>query len=282
MDFPSVILVIGPEKTLFEISQDLICGQSVFFKTAFEGSFLEATTKVMEIPEGDADLFHTFFAYCRRGYKGFLEMSLNLEDQILAYIFADEYQCEGFMNCLMDKMQNTLLDFKSASGDHLDATLIKDVVDSNMGPGSGGFLSATLIEHIVDNTMGPQSARLQEFGAACIAFGVRNSDIGAEEVEGYLEEFIQVPEILKEYLELAQFPMTKQCSCRDDRVVLHDPRVRTQMGAFHLCYFHVHKKGEKCESEPNGPDHEDTEETCRVCTSFDFNNVVFLLDNPDA
>src|ERR1700743_293994 len=58
-----VTIKVGPEEKLFVVHQDLICHFSKYFNAAFNGSFAEATSKEINLPDVEVQIFEIFVGW---------------------------------------------------------------------------------------------------------------------------------------------------------------------------------------------------------------------------
>ena len=55
-----VVVKVGPSKTPFNMHKGLLCSAAPYFKAAFNGSFTEARSAVLELPEEDVVILKRF------------------------------------------------------------------------------------------------------------------------------------------------------------------------------------------------------------------------------
>jgi hypothetical protein len=59
---------VGPDREPFTIHVELLCFRSPFFRKALKGSFQEAQTRVMPMPDDDVDAFSRFELWLYSGH----------------------------------------------------------------------------------------------------------------------------------------------------------------------------------------------------------------------
>jgi len=115
MHDPIVFLKIGPEKVPFGIHRSLLCNCSTYFKSAFTGSFKEATEQVIELEKEDVDIMEIFVRWLYFGRLCSIEddeMDGDLEEMDLCrlWVFADMRGIPELMNIAINELHENLWD----------------------------------------------------------------------------------------------------------------------------------------------------------------------------
>ena len=104
-----VTILVGKNKTPFQIHQDQLCEASSFFKAAFEGQFREGSEKKMDLPEEDVHLFDLFvqWLYHQRYEippKEVEQKGERLMEPVKLYVLADKYDVSDLRSDIITKL----------------------------------------------------------------------------------------------------------------------------------------------------------------------------------
>ncbi|KAG9531086.1 hypothetical protein KCU93_g2178, partial [Aureobasidium melanogenum] len=107
--FGAVVTVeVGPEKKAFIIHKDLLFFYSDYFRTAFKGSFKEASEGKLSLPEESAKIFYIFNSFIYTGQlsdmDGVTGMDLTAYTLSALWIFGDKYLAPAFQNMAIDRL----------------------------------------------------------------------------------------------------------------------------------------------------------------------------------
>ncbi|KAK4695162.1 hypothetical protein P7C71_g2538, partial [Lecanoromycetidae sp. Uapishka_2] len=101
-----VHVLVGPTKQDFGIHKGLLCHHSRFFVKAFNGSFSEASKRIVELPEDNVGIFSIVYTWL---YSGQLLQAKDGEDvacssdQIVdLFVFGDKYDMSTLCNTVVD------------------------------------------------------------------------------------------------------------------------------------------------------------------------------------
>jgi len=130
-----VTIKVGPGAEAFCVHEVLICASSTYFRSAFEGSFKEAETKILELPEVNPVVFHSFVGWLynrkiRTVSKTGRQVILLERDCVRLYVFGEEFALPKLQNAVI-AMYHQLVLVNSKSVD------VVDDVYQNTREGSG-------------------------------------------------------------------------------------------------------------------------------------------------
>lgn len=105
----TVTILVGKDKTPFQVHHDQLCEASAFFKAAFEGQFRESSEKTMDLPEEDEHLFDLFVQWLYRGHyeippKGTEAPGERFMELVKLYVLADRYDVVDLRSLLITKL----------------------------------------------------------------------------------------------------------------------------------------------------------------------------------
>jgi hypothetical protein len=213
-----VQLVVGSDRKIFSVHKKLLCSVSEFFDKALNGSFAEASSNRMELPEDTPSILSMFtsWLYTRDlkfdRYK--CDQHLGVTTLIDLYVLADAKRCNALKNKVMDTLEDGLC---------------------------SGELHFCLnhIELVFEKTCTNDESPIRYFLVEAIAHGVHE---GYWEVEDLSNLFRSQPELLSDYLHL-------QMRSSGPGPSPVDPYTRGGSEGYRLCTFHVHAEGEECTPE---------------------------------
>ena len=94
-----VHILVGPNQKDFAIHRNLICQLSGFFDAAFNGSFSEASSGVIELYEEDPDLFELVYKWCymkdTAQYNDGQSIMCGAEQIVRLWVLGDRYDMPG-------------------------------------------------------------------------------------------------------------------------------------------------------------------------------------------
>lgn len=250
LDIVEILVQNGKEKTKLAVHKTRICGVSSFFDKAFKGNSKEAAEDRILLKDVDITIVVSFTEWLyQNAVLTFPEDSkMKIDHLIDVYLFADQVRCNGLKNHIMDKIQDELF----------EEELFDDMGD-RVCPTKK--LSTQNIRKVFENTLSTKDTPIRKFCAALIAFWIFNNGSpekvqGAFAVDGFLKEFGDFQRELNTDIFWATYGA---CCGRPTGIrTKDDPRIRGQNDTFQfdcvfkvgypVCHFHVHKKGENCES----------------------------------
>ncbi|KAF2494062.1 hypothetical protein BU16DRAFT_528221 [Lophium mytilinum] len=97
-------LSVGADAVPFDAHIELLCANSAFFDNALNGRFVEASTRMIPLPDDDPDAFAEFLAWL---YTGRVFQSTTLpswSEAIYLWILADKYEVPALCNAVVSKM----------------------------------------------------------------------------------------------------------------------------------------------------------------------------------
>ncbi|THX99244.1 hypothetical protein D6D03_07347 [Aureobasidium pullulans] len=95
-----VTLVVGDNKKIYVLHKDLLCFYSDYFRAAFNGSFVEAIKRRVELPEVEEKTFEYFQLWLYTRKLDFVSMSFS--DTTKLWIFGDQHQVPLLQNEAID------------------------------------------------------------------------------------------------------------------------------------------------------------------------------------
>jgi hypothetical protein len=140
-----VTLVIGSAKKDYTVHKDLLIFYSDYFRAAFDGSFVEATERKMDlfdVKEQTFEDFHTWL-YTRK-LASEDDEPLTWRDLIDFWIFGDRFQVSMLQNCVMDEIFA-----KDNRGECFPLRMLKFSYGNTM---TGSLLRKAMIELMVYET----------------------------------------------------------------------------------------------------------------------------------
>ncbi|KEQ70286.1 hypothetical protein M436DRAFT_84874 [Aureobasidium namibiae CBS 147.97] len=101
-DPSSVLVKIKEDGTtyIFELPREELCSLSPFFKTAFEGRFLEAQTGIMDMEDVSVELFGDFARWIATDQL----QHHTLEDLVNLYVLADKFDIRVLREAITDEL----------------------------------------------------------------------------------------------------------------------------------------------------------------------------------
>jgi hypothetical protein len=140
-----VTIIIGPDEKEFTVHKDLLVFYSDYFRVAFNGSFIEATEKKIDLFDIDHKVFEYFHAwlYTRKLIPENNE-PLKWADLIGLWIFGDRFQMPMLQNCIMDEIF-AMYDRKESLSLHILKAVYQDTID-------GSPLRKAMMEILAYNT----------------------------------------------------------------------------------------------------------------------------------
>ena len=113
-------ITVGQEEKAYTIHKDLICGKIPYFAKEFEGSFSEAQTGKMHLPDVSTEAFEVIlqWLYCKTFPMIPLVRAINkhglrsISPILQAYIAAESWCVVSLQNDLMDNIANAVQDEK--------------------------------------------------------------------------------------------------------------------------------------------------------------------------
>lgn len=97
-----VKLVVGPEKQLFEVQEDLLCLRCPFFLNAFTGNFMECRTKTFTFPDDDPPRFSELCTWLKSGSLDDILVNPTWIWLAKVWLFADKYHIDELQNEVID------------------------------------------------------------------------------------------------------------------------------------------------------------------------------------
>jgi hypothetical protein len=141
-----VHIFVGSSRKEYILSKQILCTWSAFFSAAFSGTFAEASTSSLSLPDDDPEIF-TFFTYWLMDRRYDLVCHLDSNQFISLYIFADKIKCDKLKNFTMDRIQDRLHE-------------------------SGSFLTIRQMAHIFENAASATVSPLRIFCAASMSHAI--------------------------------------------------------------------------------------------------------------
>ncbi|KAI4760355.1 hypothetical protein E4T52_04055 [Aureobasidium sp. EXF-3400] len=100
-----VTIVIGPSKKEFAVHKDLLSFYSDYFRAAFNGSFVEAIDKRIELHDVDQEVFDNFHGwFYTRKFVCNDNRALGYPALCKLWIFGDRFQTPMLQNCVIDEI----------------------------------------------------------------------------------------------------------------------------------------------------------------------------------
>jgi hypothetical protein len=100
-----VTLVVGPDKKEFTVHKDLLVFYSDYFRAAFNGSFVEATDRKIDLFDANQEAFEHFLTWLyTRKLASDDEQPLGLIALVDLWLLGDRFQVPMLQNCVMDKI----------------------------------------------------------------------------------------------------------------------------------------------------------------------------------
>ncbi|KAM0799091.1 hypothetical protein BDR22DRAFT_337189 [Usnea florida] len=150
---PVITLHVGPDKTLFQVHQDLLFDASPVFKAAFFGNFQEASERSMPLPDDDEDSVGRMISWL---YTKQIELTVPVSDET-----SEEcYMQLAELNTLADKYDICLLKNK----------IVDEIFGLRNGPNSKRVPQLPMVKYVYDNTTTGSSFR--KLMVAWYAFGI--------------------------------------------------------------------------------------------------------------
>lgn len=112
--FSDIIVKVGPEKTQYNLHRAVICVKSAFFDLACKEEFLEGTTRIINLPEIDTEVFNIIATWMYDG--GYtLPLPIKMNDAMIPSIYAaaDFLQVTTLKEEIMKQIADTLSAEKS-------------------------------------------------------------------------------------------------------------------------------------------------------------------------
>ena len=84
---------VGPNKALFVFHKKILCNVAPYFGVAFEGGFVEARERVLELPDDDSTMFKHFELWVYTSYslaEGETVTSISWEALLGLYVFGEK------------------------------------------------------------------------------------------------------------------------------------------------------------------------------------------------
>ena len=112
-----VLIFVGPEKKVYSVHKDLICSKIPFFGKAFQGTFNEALTGRMHLPDVSSQAFDLIVYWLyhdtlpHKIYHKSEEYDTNVEDidaELQVYIAAESWCSVSLQNTFMDYIVDAL------------------------------------------------------------------------------------------------------------------------------------------------------------------------------
>ena len=125
-DTPTVTLIVGESRTMFQIHEAVLFNVSPVFKAAFTSDFKESAERQMSLPEDDAKLFNLLveWLYCHH-----YDLSPPTGDRYIdcarfmkptrLYVLADKYAVTKLKNHIADVMFNAMK-LRGSAGPDID------------------------------------------------------------------------------------------------------------------------------------------------------------------
>ncbi|KAG9673345.1 hypothetical protein KCU99_g6245, partial [Aureobasidium melanogenum] len=114
-----VIIEVGIEKEHFVVHQSFLCAKSQYFTKALSGSFQEAVTRFIPLPDVSPILFRIFVAWIYHGKLAYIPPDDRTIDEDFDSLKITEKDCEKEPD-LQSERQNKLNNNQSDSGDSDD------------------------------------------------------------------------------------------------------------------------------------------------------------------
>lgn len=134
-----VTIVVGSAKKDFTVHKELLVFYSGYFRAAFNGSFVEAAEKKIELLDIEANIFEEFHAWLyTRKIASEDGKNLKMLDLVNLWIFGDRFQVPMLQNHVMDAIF-----IKEESERVLDAYVFKVAYEKTV---KGSLLRKALIE----------------------------------------------------------------------------------------------------------------------------------------
>ncbi|KAK4692922.1 hypothetical protein P7C71_g4377, partial [Lecanoromycetidae sp. Uapishka_2] len=117
-DVAVVTLLVGIEKALFNVHEELLFNASPVFKAALSGRFSEANTRSMELPDDDVDTVERMVQWIYTKHLSLTAVTSDVTSSEcywqLAHLntLADKYDITALKNAIIDKMFELYLSLK--------------------------------------------------------------------------------------------------------------------------------------------------------------------------
>ncbi|KEQ69509.1 hypothetical protein M436DRAFT_67171 [Aureobasidium namibiae CBS 147.97] len=100
-----VTAIVGPDKKEFTVHRDLLVFYSDYFRAAFNGSFIEATNKKIDLLDVNQEVFEHFITWLyTRKIASDDDQYLGWDDLVNLWVFGDQFQVPMLQNCVMDEL----------------------------------------------------------------------------------------------------------------------------------------------------------------------------------
>lgn len=160
-----VKLIVGPDREIFEVQEDLLCKRCPFFLNAFTGDFIESKTKTFTFPDDDASRFSDLCAWLKAGSLKEVQPDQSWIWLAKLWLFADKYY--------IDELQNEVIDVIHAKfAAHRD----------------GVNISSETLEFVVENTF--ERSPLRRIFADMLTNGISLQQL-PHRMENIPAEFLQ-------------------------------------------------------------------------------------------
>jgi hypothetical protein len=222
-----VAIYVGPKRKEFSVHKKLICSRSEYFSKAFKDGLQESEKGVMYLLEEDVTDFDALVNYIYRDTLPMFPCEISAKTVppvndylnlclLPLFLMAERFCLETLANKVMDAIQDVQLK-------------------------QGIIFGRKILRCIYGRTR--EDSKLRSYAAICI---VRNlMVIGGENNEKSrktLSEFAAAtPDFASDFVYL----LGKHAQAFRKKPAA-DPQVRNEEKGFGKCYFHTHKKGEKC------------------------------------
>lgn len=97
-----VTLIVGPNRTTFDISEDRICQKCPFFYNALSGNFLEAQSRTITFPEDSPEDFALLTAWILD--QDVPNTKFTWLDLVKLWFFAEKYHIDDLQNAVIDTL----------------------------------------------------------------------------------------------------------------------------------------------------------------------------------
>ncbi|KAI4738483.1 hypothetical protein E4T50_11053 [Aureobasidium sp. EXF-12298] len=138
-----VTIVVGAAKKEFIVHKDLLVFYSDYFQAAFNGSFVEATERKIDLFDTDQEIFDHFHTWLyTRKLASENDVPLLWNELVNLWVFGDRFQVPMLQNCVMDK----LLDKANLGRTQSILPAIRPAYEKTVG---GSLLRKAIIELLV-------------------------------------------------------------------------------------------------------------------------------------